>query len=260
MKLFNTHGVFGWAELKTADLEGASEFYASVLGWEIMKHEFPEGMYHSGVVDGEPVAGMMWRPREEVSPHWGFYVTVDDVDEVASRVAPAGGEVLMEPFQAGAIGRMATISDPQGGIVSLMTYDEPDVDYQGTVESRFTTHGGPSWFELRVPDANAAAAFYTKVIGWKIEWDEMHMGPYAVIKADDIEVGGMFSVDPEEMPPHWACYVTVDDLDDTLRKTRAAGGRVLHDPVEVQKVGTFATISDPQGASIALMQYQPPAT
>ncbi len=122
-------------------------------------------MYHSGIIDDEPVAGMLERPARMVSPHWGFYVTDDDVDEVAARVAPVGGEVIVEP----------------------------DVDYQRTVEGRFTLHGGPSWFELRVPDANAVAAFYARVIGWTIE------------------------------------------------STARAGGR-----------GRFATVADPQGATIAL--------
>jgi predicted enzyme related to lactoylglutathione lyase len=55
-------------------------------------------------------------------PAWGGYVTVDDVDAVVVRVAGLGGRVLLAPTDIPTVGRFATIQDPQGATISLITY------------------------------------------------------------------------------------------------------------------------------------------
>ena len=55
-------------------------------------------------------------------PAWGGYVTVNDVDAVVAKVAGLGGQVLMPPTDIPTVGRFATIQDPQGATLSLITY------------------------------------------------------------------------------------------------------------------------------------------
>ena len=57
-----------------------------------------------------------------MAPAWGGYVTVDDVDAVVATVAGPGGRVLLAPTDIPTVGRFATIMDPQGATLSLITY------------------------------------------------------------------------------------------------------------------------------------------
>ncbi len=59
--------------------------------------------------------------RKGWPPAWGGYVTVDDVDAVVARVAGLGGRVLLAPTDIPTVGRFATIMDPQGATLSLIT-------------------------------------------------------------------------------------------------------------------------------------------
>jgi len=56
-------------------------------------------------------------------PHWGAYVTVDDVDATARRAEELGGKVLVPPQDIPGVGRFCVVQDPQGAVISAMTYE-----------------------------------------------------------------------------------------------------------------------------------------
>jgi predicted enzyme related to lactoylglutathione lyase len=118
------HGAFGWNELMTTDVEAAKEFYASLFGWET--EEAPmEGMKYTVVkVDGDPVGGITNPPPdcEAMTPCWGVYVTVDDVDATAGQVEGLGGKLLHPPMDIPGVGRFCVLQDPQGGTICAITY------------------------------------------------------------------------------------------------------------------------------------------
>jgi hypothetical protein len=58
-----------------------------------------------------------------------------------------------------------------------------------------------------------------------------------------------------DAPPHWATYVTVEDVDATARKAEALGAKTLVPPTDIRKVGRFCMLQDPQGAVIAAITY-----
>ena len=70
------------------------------------------------------VGGIMTIPDKAkgMPPAWGAYVTVDDVDATAARVAQLGGKVLVPATDIPDVGRFVVIQDPQGAILSLITY------------------------------------------------------------------------------------------------------------------------------------------
>lgn len=121
-------GKFSWFELMTSDVEGAQAFYGPLLGWQFEKN-MDAGMEYTLVrVEGEPnpVAGMFDKAHAEnsdqIPPHWGNYITVNDVDTSAARALELGGKVLLPPTDIPTVGRFCVIQDPQGAVVSLMTY------------------------------------------------------------------------------------------------------------------------------------------
>ena len=122
----------------------------------------------------------------------------------------------------------------------------------------YKTHGAFSWSELMTNDPKAASEFYGTLFGWKVETMDMGTGPYNVVKVGDTSVGGIMGKPPGApvgMPSHWGCYVTVDDVDQTLAQVKSLGGAVLMEPMEVKGVGRMAVIQDPQGAALSIITY-----
>ena len=120
----NTQGVFSWSELATTDVEGAKRFYTALLGWTTEKAPV-EGMeYTLAKVGEERVAGIMSTKCEtgEVPPHWGVYITVNDVDATARKAEELGGKVLMPPADIPKVGRFSVLMDPQGVMFSVIKY------------------------------------------------------------------------------------------------------------------------------------------
>jgi uncharacterized protein len=81
------------------------------------------GMTYTVVkVDGKGIGGIMSLPQQGMPPQWGSYVTVDDVDATARTVPQLGGKVLMGPQDIPNVGRFCVIQDPQGAVISAITY------------------------------------------------------------------------------------------------------------------------------------------
>ena len=58
----------------------------------------------------------------EIPPHWGIYITVDDVDATARKAEAIGGKVVVPPTDIPKVGRFSVIKDPQGIPFSVITY------------------------------------------------------------------------------------------------------------------------------------------
>ncbi|HMK37488.1 MAG TPA: VOC family protein [Desulfomonilaceae bacterium] len=123
---FKQHGAFSWCELMTSDVPAAIGFYTSLFGWTT--EEYPmEGMSYTVVkVAGKEAAGIMSTPPEAqgMPPTWGIYVTVDDVDATARKAEELGGKILFPPTDIPNVGRFCVIQDPQGAVISAITYTE----------------------------------------------------------------------------------------------------------------------------------------
>ncbi len=115
------HGVFSWFELRTSDAEAALIFYGKLFGWESEIDMTGMGPYHMISVGGVGIGGAVSPPMGGAPPHWGAYITVDDIDVAVKAVKASGGQVGMEPIEIGH-GRIAMIQDPQGARVSLVQY------------------------------------------------------------------------------------------------------------------------------------------
>ena len=83
------------------------------------------------------------------------------------------------------------------------------------------------------------------------------MGGYRVVNVGDAAVAGIMAMPPgaPPMPPHWGCYVTVTDVEQTLASCTKLGGKVLVAAMDVPGVGRMAVVQDPQGAVLSVMAY-----
>jgi predicted enzyme related to lactoylglutathione lyase len=245
-------GTPSYVELVTPDQQAAKAFYGPLFDWELEDVPLGEAGYYVAVAkDGDSIAGISGQmPGLEGHPaFWGVYLTVDDVDAVAARVAGAGGEVEAEPFDVMDLGRMAAIKDPTGARVNLWQAGATI----GT--TRANEPGTPIWNELITSDLPTATRFYSDVLG--VSWEEMAMdgGPaYTCLVVDGRQVGGAMLPPMEGIPPHWNVYFNVVDADATIARATELGGSVVAPAFDVPGVGRMAVLADPQGGMFNLMQ------
>lgn len=118
------HGAFSWNELMTTDVSSAKAFYRELFGWDMHDEPIPEGTYTLLNAGEQKIGGIMAIPTEAAGapPAWGAYVTVDDVDQQVIRAETLGGRVVLPPQDIPDVGRFAVISDPQGAMLSMITY------------------------------------------------------------------------------------------------------------------------------------------
>ncbi len=115
------------------------------------------------------------------------------------------------------------------------------------------------WLELATSDAEAAIAFYSKVVGWTATPMAGPI-PYTVWNNTRGPVAGMMTITPEMksrgVPPHWIGYVSSPDCDATLKKATALGGQVRVPATDIPDVGRFGVFTDPQGPVLAVLTPQ----
>jgi predicted enzyme related to lactoylglutathione lyase len=78
---------------------------------------------------GEAVGGMMAMPDKvppQVPSHWGAFVTVMDVDATAKKAQEAGATLIVPPKDIPDVGRFCTFQDPQGAVLSVISYLKKD--------------------------------------------------------------------------------------------------------------------------------------
>lgn len=126
------------------------------------------------------------------------------------------------------------------------------------MDEKLLKHGSFCWFELMTTDVAGAKDFYKKLFGWETKDHPMENFTYTVVNANGDEAAGMMNMpeDSKEMTPTWGIYITVDNLNETIKLTGELGGKVLVDPMDIPEVGRFCVIQDPQGAWLAPIEYK----
>lgn len=105
-------------------------------------------------------------------------------------------------------------------------------------------------FEIGALDAGRLADFYRDLFGW--EFDETDPA-YPVMAGTGTDgLGGGIMQLPEDVPPYVTVYVSVDSLDDTLRRAEQLGGKTVVEPMKIRDIGEFAMITDPEGHVLGL--------
>lgn len=123
---FMQQGAFSWNELMTTDVAAAKTFYSGLFGWETEDMEMPDMAYTVIKAGEKGVGGIMMMPEDakNVPPMWGSYVTVKDVDATARKAEQLGAKLLVPPRDIPEVGRFCVIQDPQGAVISAITYSQ----------------------------------------------------------------------------------------------------------------------------------------
>ncbi|MFN2422122.1 MAG: VOC family protein, partial [Gemmatimonadota bacterium] len=111
--------------------------------------------------------------------------------------------------------------------------------------------------ELATTDHEAAFEFYSDLFGWDKDqaMDMGEAGVYQMYGRAGRMLGGMYNKSADQpFPPNWLYYISIGDLDATVRKVKAQGGKIIVEPMEVPGGSRIAVGLDPQGAAFGLHQ------
>lgn len=245
------HGVPAWVDVSSPDVEATGAFYATLFGWELGPDLGAEsGHYRLFTRNGHKVAGI--GPLMQGPPSWTTYIAVDDIDDAAARVAPAGGTLVAPPMDLpGVNGRIAFALDPAGAFFGLF---QAGPNHRGA--ELVNEPGTVVWNELNVRDPEAVRSFHEAVLGWTTEiMPEMD---YRTVSVHGRAVAGVMTMGegfPEGVPPHWLTYFAVDDCAATVARVTELGGSVAAGPMDTP-IGPIAVVVDPTGAVFAVGTFR----
>jgi predicted enzyme related to lactoylglutathione lyase len=112
-----------------------------------------------------------------------------------------------------------------------------------------------NWVDLNTDDQEGAKAFYGALFAWQYEDVPIGEGMvYSMAKLDDHSVAALGPVQGADMPPHWNCYVSVEDADARAARAAELGATLLAEPFDVFEAGRMAAFADPQGAVLSVWQ------
>jgi uncharacterized protein len=262
-------GVPCWVEANEPDPQAALAFYGGLFGWQFEDTTPPEspGEYFIGRIRGGDVAAVA-SILEGAPPvaSWNTYIWVDSADEAASKVRDAGGDVVVEPYDAADAGRMAVFTDPEGAAIRVQQAKK----HRGA--RVVNEHGSLNFNGLSTRDVEGAKAFYGSVFGWQTlalggaeVWTLPGYGDF--LERDNPDLRKQFADagapegfedavatinpiadDQPDTPPHWSVTFAVDDADAAAAKATELGGKVIVPPFDAPFI-RMTVISDPQGAS-----------
>jgi predicted enzyme related to lactoylglutathione lyase len=261
------HGVTSWVDTEQPDPEAAGRFYGELLGWELTE-AMPAGApgsYLIATLDGADAAAIA---PGEAPARWNTYVAVDDCDATAAAATAAGGEVALEPVDAGPGGRTAWLVDPTGAQIRLWQARKRLGAQVANVP------GAWNFSILHTDEGEAAMPFYSAVFGW--ERDDSAVGMirvpgYGEHLATTIDPGirerqadappGFTDVTAGLAPAEpgtgsrWVVNFTVADRDEARHHAERLGAEVVSstDTPYTRE----AHVLDPQGAELVLSQYTP---
>ncbi len=113
------------------------------------------------------------------------------------------------------------------------------------------------WTDLTVPNAEQVRDFYQAVAGWTFE--PVAMGDYddySMLAGDGTVSAGVCHRlgSNASLPAQWLVYISVADLDASIRACEAGGGKVIDGPRAMGEAVRFCVIQDPAGAVAALIE------
>ena len=121
-------------------------------------------------------------------------------------------------------------------------------------------------FEIPADNIEELSKFYSKLFGWKIIHSPVEGMDYWVIHTVPTDEkgmpqrpgvnGGMFSRQPEQKGINPVNYITIENIDEYMKKVSDLDGKILMPKQEVPTVGYIALVMDPEGNQFGLLQPQ----
>jgi uncharacterized protein len=120
--LVNAPGALCWTDLGTTDPDAAWAFYRELFGWTLEGPSEDDPMRYRTIHNGESTNGSIHVQGEHergVPPNWLVYFATADIEASNSKLSDLGGQVIVQPLEVPAGGRVSVVTDPQGAAFGL---------------------------------------------------------------------------------------------------------------------------------------------
>jgi predicted enzyme related to lactoylglutathione lyase len=162
-----------------------------------------------------------------------------------------GGKVSAPAMDVMDLGRTLAVVEP-GGTTTF--FWQPKSHLGSRI---FLRPGSLMWCDLDTNEPEKAARFFRELLGWRVSKDPEAPGLYWQVSVDDeMQAGIMRRPEwlPADAPPRWLIYLGTADLGAAVQLTEKLGGRAEMEPIVVPEMVAFCVLSDPAGATFAVMQ------
>jgi uncharacterized protein len=121
-------------------------------------------------------------------------------------------------------------------------------------------------FEMPAEDKKRMIEFYAKVFGWQSEISGPEMGGYVVVKTTESDEksgrpkmpgainGGFYQKDKSMPDPHPSIVISVNNIQEHIKKITEAGGKIVNGPDDIPGVGIYASFIDTEGNRVSILQ------
>jgi predicted enzyme related to lactoylglutathione lyase len=113
-------------------------------------------------------------------------------------------------------------------------------------------HGEINHIEFPADDTDRAKAFYAAVAGW--EFGEMDGFPNYYMFRTSEGNGGAIGKRDESTGHILRIYITVDSIEAAVAAAEANGGKTKEPKSEIEGMGWFAVVIDPEGSEVGLFE------
>lgn len=213
LKLFTGNG---WAGLFEKNNRNQTLIHPDTNG----AHRLQEELLIGGLTD---LHSPIYPPGME--PHCSIYIGVNDVKAAVASAEEEGGKILLEPFDLPGLGRMATLQDPCGAVLSVW---EETASFQG-IEETGEREGAPAGVVLFTESIIQSSDFYRKVLGWGVEMSEKGSEiRMARIQMNDQELGCIVetTLKDDSSWSGWVAAYRVKSLDQSCKKAARLGAKM----------------------------------
>jgi predicted enzyme related to lactoylglutathione lyase len=245
-----------WHDLVTTKVSDAQQFYGDVFGWQFKTFGTGEDSYTMISHGGKRIGGIVPLTNEaggQNENQWISYISVANVDHAIDHVTNNAGKVLFGPMRFEQLGELAVFTDPEGAAFGVLASSSGD-----PADSKVKS-GGWVWADIMVNEPAQQIKFYQGLANYTVKEDTQEpQFPEYHLYTNRVPRAAVVPIPPTEaLPkilPNWLPYLHVANLNETLTKVTANGGKLLVKPNTRVYNGKLAIIADPGDAAVGIVQ------
>ncbi len=121
-------------------------------------------------------------------------------------------------------------------------------------------------FEMPAKNKQRMCDFYGSVFGWNTQQLGAEMSDYVLVTTTETDEktgrpktpgainGGFYARGDEPSTQNPSFVISVDNIDEHIKKITAAGGKILHGPTDIQGIGKYVSFEDTEGNRASILQ------
>ena len=120
-------------------------------------------------------------------------------------------------------------------------------------------------FEMPAENKKRMAEFYTNAFGWKTQQLGPEMREYIVVTTTEPDEngrpktpgainGGFYQKTDDPNTHHPSMVIAVDDINESVRQVKKAGGTILGEPTQIPRIGMYVSFIDTEGNRLSILQ------